>query len=245
MHDVANSATYPAGSGEPRNSVAGLKVGYRQGAYFRTASSMVTVANWLTVGLPESNQDDDKLVYTGFQDPGASAQHVIGGAFRQDVGTSVCDDPVQVVPDTMTVDKVARTIAYTNLAEDFSEPTTNYDVDIVDQHCSGPYASPTISLGKIAGDPLQPKTGLGKSSENASFTVLGDAVNITYSSSEDAAIKMVLVDVLGNTLADMNVQCTSGTHYYTINTNDLLTGSYYVALISPTSRFNKNIVIIK
>jgi len=53
------------------------------------------------------------------------------------------------------------------------------------------------------------------------------------------------VKILDNTLAMIKAKYTSGTHYYSVSTEDWVTGAYLVALISPTVQSTKHFIIIK
>ncbi|MBS1538789.1 MAG: hypothetical protein JST20_13715 [Bacteroidetes bacterium] len=214
------------------------------GVYFDTADSAVTTAEWF-VAAPDPLTGGDRLVYTGWQSTlPANGIHAVSGSVLLAGGTNTecyavpCSSSV-LNPIITTITKTPDT---TKWGEDVEELTYPYSPELDPKYC---HDGDVIDFGKSAGEDGEPMIGMNKYGENAIFTVLENSINITYTSSEDAMITLVLVDILGNTLATMKAKSTLGTHYYTISTKDLVTGSYLVAVVSPKSRFNKNIVIIK
>lgn len=253
---LGDSATYPAvtaafsmNASDLSSTGTGTPGWYiLQGTDFTTGTSpTATTAKWVvstpdTTPFPVGSTYKGEFIYTGEQS-GGGITHAIQGAVKKLDGTSEC----YTVPYSDGVLRPEFELEYptpdkTSWGTSVDDPTTMDDPALTPLQCTG---GSTISAGK-RGYIEEPLPGNSDFLNNiATIDISGDALNVMYISSENSSIKLVVVDLLGNRLVEQRVECSAGSHAYTIDTKDWITGSYFVSVISQTTQYNKSIVIVR
>lgn len=227
--------TTPPGSGYPVSE-------RRHRTVFTDEDSAITVARWLVDAPDTTTGTDDKIRYTGDQTGLINGiTHAIQGAWQLGPA-SECEeglDQLEIVYPYHT--PVIQTFTYQSWGEDVSDPTYKDTPELSPLKCT----DGTISAGKRTLFD-EPKTSKSSIIRNTTTIVIdGDALNIVHSSSDGANIKFVVVDLMGNILVNQHEQPTIGTHYYTIDTKEWVTGPYFVSVVGANLNVSKKIVIIR
>ncbi len=228
----------------------------RQGKEFNSSATN-TIANWFVhqerqeipddVDTPLINEYEPadplrgEYVYIGTQSGGGANQAVSGG-FKKIDGSSEC----ATTPYFEYVDnpeygmyQYEATGDYWGNDEDLS--TTKADRTLSPYKCSG--ALFTVASGNKIRAEQEAVTSVIK--EHAEITHARELLTITYTNTDDNSVKLIVTDLLGNTIAEQIVTCTQGNYTFTLSTQEFETGPYFIAVISPTSRYNKSIIIVK
>jgi len=188
-----------------------------------------------------------EYVYIGNQ---VSSQSIAGttnglsGSFRKTDGASsdCTDTPYYVSMDnTGSDDEHYPDIAEWGSDEELS--TVSIPNRAIPYYCdhSNPNLSYTVTYGKKA-DENRNQTG---ASEQADIVLVHDNLTINYSNPTNNTVKILMTNVLGEVIDDQNISCASGNCSFEVSTKNLITGTYFVTLISPTYSTSKSIVIIR
>ncbi len=250
---LGDSSTYPGASdafvmnASNLNTLAGVP-GWAvlQGVDFTSGTTpTATTAKWF-VSTPDTvtgNIYFGQYIYTGVQsDGGITITHAIEGSVRKTDGTTECyttpySDGV-IYPTVVDSTKYPDSSAW---GTDMDEPTAKAEPELSPLKCTN---DTSISAGKHAAT-NEPITGYMTEVDKATITVVGDALTIKYSSPEETSIKLVVVDLMGNIIVEQRVTCSSGTHYYTIDTKEWIMGTYFVGVIGARSNVTKKVLILR
>jgi hypothetical protein len=207
-----------------------------------------TTARWL-VAEPKRPFPPDpykgEYVYIGTHRDNLSMGilNIASGAFDKQTGFSdnyCTDDPYFVSREQVTTEEQLEIEASNWATSDLLRTETN---TITDDPVFCKTTSPYIESGKISTD--EQPTQEVRYTEQADIILKYDNVLINYTNSEENVVKLVVSDVLGSTLIQKSIPCSSGNHTFALNVKELKTGAYFVSVISPSNRFNKNIIIVK
>lgn len=207
-----------------------------------------TSANWVVEESDRDNTPPDPLdpslgeyVYIGTQKSNGGTNlniNIATGGFHKPTGESDCTVEPYFVSDEQISNQEELEIEASEWTTDEELRTETNSVTYNPYYCAG---ISTINQGKINTDE-QPTAKLN---EQADINLRYDNILISYTNKEENTITITVSDVLGNILIKKNTPCPSGSRMIELNARELQTGTYFVSLVSPTARFNKNIVIIK
>lgn len=252
---LGESSTYPTTTGAFVMNATNLFTGNGlpgwatlQSTDFTTGTSpTASTAKWFVpardtvITNPIFSITNGTFIYTGHQTGGGTLNAIQGSVLKSNGNSQCYTSPYSDGVIYPGVESETKEPDYTQWGYPVEDSTVRDSPELSPLKCNGG----TISAGK-RGAIDEPITGNPPASgEIATISLNGDALNIMYSSTEDASIKLVVVDLLGNCLVNQRVSCSSGAHYYTIDTKDWISGLYFVSVVGAWSQTNKNIVLIR
>ncbi|MBI3236029.1 MAG: T9SS type A sorting domain-containing protein [Bacteroidetes bacterium] len=247
--DIGDQGTYPGVSSaiamRATNSFATPLWTYTQGANLvNSGSTAATSAKWVVEEPDRINTPADpavgEYVYIGTQRSNGITTNlnIASGGLDKQTGGSECTVEPYFVSNEQVLNQEELEIEASEWTTDEELRTETNSVTYNHYYCSG---SSTINAGKIS----EEEKSTVKPNEQAEISLRYDNIIISYTNKEENTITITVSDVLGNILIKKNTPCPSGSRTIELNAKELRTGTYFVSLVSPTARYNKNIVIIK
>jgi hypothetical protein len=252
--DIGEQSTYPTQSSaimmNAPNEFSSHSWTKTQGANLvNSGYTSATSAKWFVAQPLESipsNPLKGEYVYIGTQiNNGApTINNIASGAFNKLTGFSAeCTNEPFFVSNEQIFNEEELEIEATEWTTDEELRTETNSVTHDPFYCTG---TSTANYGKTGENVQQedPNNQVNRN-EQADINVRNNTIMVNYTNTQENTVSVTVNDVLGNILIQKSIQCPVGNLSFTLSAKELTTGTYFVSVISPTSRFNKSIVIIK